>query len=53
MPKFPPDLSEWLPANPPAPPIPRWLWKIISGGEVKRLDPSRPKPKKVVSLRGV
>jgi len=29
VPRFPPVFEEWLPATPPAPPIPRWLYENI------------------------
>jgi len=31
VPEFPPKPSEWLPAEPPAPPIPRWLYRNVKG----------------------
>jgi len=52
VPSFPPKPKEWLPAEPPAPPIPRWLYRNVRGAvpfrrEVKRLQPERPKPEEV------
>jgi len=52
VPSFPPNPEEWLPAEPPAPPIPRWLYRNVRGAvpfkrEVTRLRPERPKPKEV------
>ncbi|MBW2560829.1 MAG: hypothetical protein JRE40_08240 [Deltaproteobacteria bacterium] len=42
VPSFPPKFEEWLPADPPAPPIPRWLYSNIrdmipGAGGVRRL----------------
>jgi len=31
VPSFPPKPKEWLPASPPAPPIPRWLYRNVKG----------------------
>ena len=31
MPAFPPNPLEWVPAMIPAPPVPTWLWNIVSG----------------------
>jgi len=52
VPEFPPKPKEWLPAEPPAPPIPRWLYQNVRGAvpfrrEVTRLQPERPKPEEV------
>jgi len=52
VPEFPPKPREWLPAEPPAPPLPRWLYRNVRGavpfrGRVKRLQPKRPKPEEV------
>jgi len=31
VPEFPPKPKEWAPAKPPAPPIPRWLYRNVKG----------------------
>ena len=31
VPSFPPKIEELIPATPPAPPLPRWLYENIKG----------------------
>jgi len=31
VPEFSPKPKEWIPAEPPAPPIPRWLYTNVRG----------------------
>jgi len=43
VPEFPPKPREWLPAEPPAPPIPRWLYRNVKGAVPFRRLRKRPK----------
>jgi len=43
VPEFPPKSEEWLPAEPPKPPIPRWLYRNVREAVPFRRLRKRPK----------